>query len=126
MNTMKYILVLLLVNISLAGCNSTTPIQKDTIQMNVQQIEQPKKNQDQSNVSEAIVVFSKGTTMQEAQEVIVSYKMQVLKVYKSISKSTQKPMLHISSSLPMEEMMQLLRIDSRISSISPNYKRDLD
>jgi len=121
MKEMKYMLILPFVNMAIAGCNSSIPVQNDTAQTTVHQTEQLK----QKRISEAIVVFRKGMSIQEAREVIASYGMQVLKVYTTISESTQKPMLHIASSLPMEEMMQQLRKDPYITSISSNYKRHL-
>ena len=120
MKNIKYILVLSCANIVLFGCSNTASVQNHTPHTVVSQIKQ-----DQNKLTEAIVVFKKGMTIRDAKEVVISYGMQVLKVYTAISESTHKPMLHIGSSLPMEEMMQQLGKDSRISSVSPNYKRDL-
>jgi len=120
MKNIKYILVLSCANIVLFGCSNTASVQNYTPHTVVSQIKQ-----DQNKLTEAIVVFKKGMTIRDAKEVVISYGMQVLKVYTAISESTHKPMLHIGSSLPMEEMMQQLGKDSRISSVSPNYKRDL-
>ncbi|RRS30251.1 MAG: hypothetical protein P794_07895 [Epsilonproteobacteria bacterium (ex Lamellibrachia satsuma)] len=126
MKDMKYLLLLSCVNFALAGCNSSTPVQNDMHQpITTQQSEAGKIDQDQNTHSEAIVVFGKGTSLQSAEETIASMGMQVLKVYRAISESTQKPMLHIGSPLPMEETLQKLRSDPNISSVSPNYKRHL-
>ena len=125
MKNIKYILVLSCANIVLFGCSNTASVQNHTPYAVVPQIKQEKRKQDQNKLAEAIVVFKKGMTIRDAEGVVVSYGMQVLKVYTAISESTRKPMLHIGSSLPMEEMMQKLRKDPCISSVSPNYKRDL-
>jgi len=118
---MKDMLILLCIHLVLVGCNGMESTGKYNPHLMVQ-----KEKQEKNKISEVIVVFNKGVTIQDAQKMISSYGMQVLKVYTSISKSTQKPMLHISSPLPMEEMIQQLRRSSSITSISPNYKRELN
>jgi ERCC4-related helicase len=125
MKGMKYILILPFVNIGIVGCNSSIPIQNDNAQAVTKKIEQQKAEENKNIVSEVIIVFKEGITVQEAKDIIDTYGMQVLKVYESISISTRKPMLHVGSSLPMKETIQLLRKDPQIFSISPNYVRQL-
>jgi len=124
---MKHMLVLVFVNVSFVGCNNSTPVQNDNIQVvSSQKIEHQKRSQNRDVESEAIVIFKKGTTVQTAEEIIDAYGMRVLKVYKSISVSTHKPMLHIRSSLPTQKMVQMLRKNPKISSVSPDYVRHLE
>jgi len=124
---MKYVLILVFINTAFVGCNNLTPVQHDNLQaISPQKIEHQKSSQNKDVTSEAIVVFKKGTTVQTAKEIIDAYGMRVLKVYKSISASTNMPMLHIRSSLPTQKMMQILRKNPKISSISPDHVRHLD
>ena len=121
---MKHVLVLLFVQTAFVGCHNVTAVQQtDSQAVSPQKTEHPKRNRNTKVKSEAIVMFKKGTTVQTAKEIIEGYGMHVLKVYKSISAKTHKPMLHISSSLPAQEMIRLLRKDPKISSVSQNYVR---
>jgi len=109
---MKYIPILLSVSTLFMGCNSSTSVQhNDPESVSFQKTKSYKNNENKNVESTAIVVFKKGTTIQTAKEIIKSHGMYILKVYKSISTSTQKPMLHISSSLPIQKMLQVLHKD---------------
>ena len=124
---MKHVLILVFVSTAFVGCNNSTPVQNNNIQaVSPQKTEHHKRSQNRKAESTAIVMFKKGTTIQTAKEIINDYGMHVLKVYKSISINTHKPMLHVGSSLPTQKMIQLLRKDPRISSVSPDYVRHLD
>ncbi len=123
---MRHILILLLTHTAFVGCHSLTDEQHTDHQMIA-----PQKTAYQTEISdikvrsEAIVVFKKGTPVQTAKEIIEIYGMRVLKVYKGISESTHKPMLHVSSSLASEKMILMLRKDPKVSSVSPNYIRQM-
>ena len=116
---MKHVLILVFVNTAFVGCQNVTPVQHADLQV----ISPQKIDHDTTVKSEAIVMFKKGTTIQTAKEIIEAYGMRVLKVYERISASSRKPMLHVSSSLSAEKMLQLLRKNPKISSVSPNYRR---
>ena len=123
---MKPVLVLLFVNTAFVGCHNVAAVQHTNPQVvSPEKTEHQKSNRDTQVKSEAIVVFEKGTTIQTAKEIIDAYGMRVLKVYERISASSHKPMLHVSSSLSAEKMIQLLHKDPKISSVSPNYVRQL-
>jgi hypothetical protein len=111
---MRYVLILIFINTAFVGCNNLTPVQHDNLQaISPQKTEHQKSSQNKDVTSEAIVVFKKGTTIQDAKETI-------------ISASTNMPMLHIRSSLPTQKMMQLLSKNPKISSVSPDHVRHLD
>ena len=118
MEKLKYILSIPFIIIVVAGCNSTIKSNNDMVQTPIEEKKKEIK-------SEAIVLFQKGTSVKNATEIIVNYKMQVLKVYETLSKHTQKPMLHIRASLPMDKLLELLQKNPKIISISPNYRREL-
>lgn len=124
---MRYILVLVLVTTVFVGCNNVSSAQNNDLQpVSSQKTVHKKQIQNRNMESEAIVVFKKGTAIQTAKEIIDDYGMYVLKVYKGISVSNNMPMLHVKASLPMQEMLQILRKDPRVSSVSPDYVRHLD
>jgi len=124
---MKHVLILIFINTAFVGCSNSTPAQHNNPQaVSPQKIEYQKKIQNRDIESEAIVVFSKGTTIQSAEEIINDYGMHILKVYKNIFVSTNMPMFHIRSSLPTEEMVQILRKNPKISSVSPDHVRHLE
>ena len=118
--------MLLFVNMIMMGCyGSSSADRKESQMISPPTVKITENKQDEKNISEVIVVFKKGITLEEAKKVIASYGMQILKVYKKISDSTGTVMLHISSTLPIEKTLQQLCTDNRILSVSPNYQRGL-
>jgi len=119
------IIVSMTVFLFLSGCDAQSALEKKVIEPKSAPLKEVKMPKHTEVLSEAIVVFEKGMSIKEAENIIASHDMKVLKVYKTLSKSRQKPMIHVASSLLLEEMMEELKADPHIVSISPNYQRKL-
>jgi hypothetical protein len=76
--------------------------------------------------SEAIVIFKKGVSYEKAMAVIRSYGMEVKHYYKTLSKRNNKRYMLLGSSMPEQKMLQLLKSDPHIESVSSNYRRSID
>lgn len=123
---MKNIFIVCMFCVMFPACNNVSSKENNsasnTIATNIQY--QIKKQHKELSV-EVVVVFKKGTSMQEAKDVIYSYGMKILKVYDGISANTGEPMLYISSLLAESKTIQMLRKNSKIISVSVNHKRNL-
>ncbi|NKQ40609.1 MAG: hypothetical protein HF962_03465 [Sulfurovum sp.] len=115
---MKQIIKILFMALLCIGCNSPNlPKEEES------KVEKKQASQKSNTKSELIVRFKKGTSVQKATNIIEANNMLVIKVYKSISKSSNMPMLHIGSSMDIKMMKRIVKGISSISSASENSKR---
>lgn len=123
---MKNVFIVCMFCIIFPACNSLSSKENNSASNTVAtSMQYQTKKQHKEPSVEVVVVFKKGTSIQEAKDVIHSYGMQILKVYAGISASTGEPMLYISSLLTESKTMQMLRTNPKIISFSINHKRYL-
>lgn len=75
---------------------------------------------------EAIVVFKKGVTFDEAEKVLAASDMKIVKQYRALSEQNGELYLLVKSSRSSEEMVRILRSEKRVKSVSSNQRRGLN
>jgi len=122
---LKYIFPLLFASTAFVGCADSKIATYENLQTSSKN-EYQKHIKEIAMTSEAIVIFKKGVSYEKAIAVVGSYDMKVKHYYKTLSKRNNKHYMLLGSSMSVQRMLQLLKSDPLIQSVSLNYRQTID
>jgi len=114
---MRSVIYIICIGLFFLGCD---PQRSESIKQEIQKKETSKKR------SEVIVMFSKGVSMDEAKQQIISQGLIVAHVYKTLSENAKKPMLLVHSPFSRSKTEKMLRNNPNIVSVSYNHKIQIE
>lgn len=124
---MRSVIYIICIGLFFLGCD---PQRSESIKQEIQKKETSKKNPQSPNRdkkrSEVIVMFSKGVSMDEAKQQIISQGLIVAHVYKTLSENAKKPMLLVHSPFSRSKTEKMLRNNPNIVSVSYNHKIQIE
>ncbi len=117
---MKKILFPMFLIVFIIGCSSASD-------QNITELNHSSKKEILSdNRTEMIVAFKKGVSIDTAKKEIEAESMSVVNILKTLSESTKSPMMVISSPYPTHKTIKILKVNSKIKSISQNREIKLE